>query len=206
MLISQQKTQIALNEEQNRLISEQGTLEAKQANIEDQLDTPLPPDNVDSAVTATALAFEASQIEATQQAIVAQQKQLEMTQTAVAQTQIPSFECSPDDYTPSFGGGNPPIGKSICIPAGTIGWISSDAAHINIPGIYDNTLGSGFTFVIFGPAKFTVTLVNAQNIRLDVRVSTDTSLVGNFDGKTINLVYQDGKVCEYSAYTGLACP
>jgi len=84
--IAKQDVQIALNAEQNRLLSEQATVVAQQASIDEQLRTPLPTNNADFAPTATALALQSSQIEATRQAIEDRQKQIEATQTAIAQS------------------------------------------------------------------------------------------------------------------------
>lgn len=83
--IAKQDIQIALNAEQNRLLSDRATIEAEKAVIEDQLRTPFSVNNADFAPTATALAIQSIQIEATRQAIEYEQRQIETSQTAIAQ-------------------------------------------------------------------------------------------------------------------------
>lgn len=112
--------------------------------------------------------------------------------------------CLSTEYIPPIDGIHPPIGSAICIPSGTIAWISSDPAQINISDIYNKKFTVGFTFILFGPVRFTISDVNSIHVRLDSR--TDDSLVGNFDGKSINLVYRNGKVCDYVTYNGSTCP
>lgn len=104
--IAKQDVQITLNAEQNRLLSEQATVVARQASIDEQLRTPLPTNNADFAPTATALAIQSIQIEATRQAIEDKQKQIEATQTSVAQplpapTPMPSDSISPPSVAES---------------------------------------------------------------------------------------------------------
>lgn len=93
--IAKQDIQIALNAEQNRLLSGEATAAAKKASIEDQLRTPRPTDRADFAPTATALAFQSAQVEATRQAIEVRQKQIEATQTAIARPPAPANAVSP---------------------------------------------------------------------------------------------------------------
>ena len=85
--IAKQDVQITLSAEENQLLFELGTVMAKEASIDEQLRTPLPTDNADFAPTATALAIQSIQIEATRQAIENKQLQIEATQTSVAQPQ-----------------------------------------------------------------------------------------------------------------------
>lgn len=101
--IANQREQIDLNAEQNRLLYERATLDAEKADIESQLQTPFPSNDGDFAITATALSIQASQVEATQQAIEARQQQIRATQTALAhspttvpQTNVRS-ECIPPE-------------------------------------------------------------------------------------------------------------
>jgi len=122
--------------------------------------------------------------------------------TANQQTEEP--ECSTTDFIVPLGGINPPVGSVICVPSGVISWISSDPARFTIPEIYEAKLTEGFTFTLFGPVKFVLSDVVGANARLDSR--TNTSLLGNFDNKPRNLVYINGKVCEYVEYTGSGCP
>jgi hypothetical protein len=126
------------------------------------------------------------------------------TQTATEQPQVVA-DCLPTDYIPSMTGYHPPIDTLICIPSGVITWISSDAAQFSIPSIgYNKTFSVGYTFVLFGPVKFTISSVQSKFVWMDSR--TDTSLVNNLGEKTLNLIYQDGKVCDLALYTGAACP
>lgn len=197
--IAKQDVQIALNAEQNRLLALQATVAAEKSSIEEQLRTTPPTGGVGFGPTATALAIQSSQIEATRQAIEIKQRQIEATQTAVV------AECLSTDYTPPLTGVHPPIGTQVCIPSGDIAWISSDPAQFSIPSInYNKTFNVGFTFMLFGPVKFKVSGVQSKSVWMDTR--ENTSLMGNFDGKTLNLIYQNGKVCDFALYTGTACP
>lgn len=83
--IANQELQIALNTEQNQLLSLQVTLNAQQDFIEDQLLTPISTENTDFALTATSFAAQSNQIETTRQAIDVQQEQIQATQTVLAQ-------------------------------------------------------------------------------------------------------------------------
>lgn len=116
------------------------------------------------------------------------------------------FGCESDDIVPELGGSNPPIGTTICIPSWAFGWISTDKANFEIPDVYFNEFPVGFTISLFGPVRFVLSEVESENVRLDVRDLADTSLLGNSDNKSINLVYKDGKVCSFSDYTGFECP
>lgn len=197
--IAKQDVQIALNAEQNRLLALQVTVAAEQSSIEEQLRTPRPTDEANFAPTATALAIQSSQIEATRQAIEIKQRQIEATQTAVV------AECLPTDYIPPLTGVHPPVDTQICIPTGNIAWISGDPAQFSIPSInYNKTFNAGFTFMLFGPVKFKMSGVQSRVVWMDTR--ENTSLMGNLDGKTLNLIYQNGKVCDFALYTGTACP
>lgn len=102
--IAKQDIQIALNAEQNRLLSGEATAAAKKANIEDQLRTPRPTDRADFAPTATALAIQSTQVEATRQAIEIRQKQIEATQTAIAQPPAPAVAIRASDVIPQIKG------------------------------------------------------------------------------------------------------
>ncbi len=102
--ISQQQTQIALNAEQNQLQSQQLTLVAQQYNFDGQILTPLPSDNGDFPLTATAFFVQSSQIEATSQAIMARQKSIEATQTAIASQPTPSTVIRAEDVIPKIKG------------------------------------------------------------------------------------------------------
>jgi len=88
--ISLQQTEIALANEQNQLLSHQLTLVPQQSNIEEQLLTPIPSGNEDFSLTATAFFIQATQIEATSQAIATRQKGIEATQTAITKYQTPT--------------------------------------------------------------------------------------------------------------------
>lgn len=202
--IALQGIQIDLMDKQNQLVSERATSDAQKAIVENQLLTPVPANNPEVALTATALALQAIQISATSQAIVEKQQQIEATQTAIL-ISMSDFECSENDYVPNLGAIKPPTDTEICIPDGTVGWISSDPARFTIPGVYNEPPTTGFTFALFGPAKFTISgIQNNNNVRLDLRA--DSSLVGNYDGKLLNLIYKDGQVCEHEAFTGSRCP
>lgn len=120
------------------------------------------------------------------------------------QQQSELSDCLSEEYIPAPGGVSPPVNSVICIPSGYIAWISSDPAYFEIPEIYSNTFTVGYAFVLFGPVKFSVSGVESSNIRLDLR--TDISLLGNYDGKSINMVFQDGLVCDHAVYTGTKCP
>jgi hypothetical protein len=113
-------------------------------------------------------------------------------------------DCLPTDFIPAAGGSHPPIDTVICIPTGAVAWISSDAATISILESYNKPFYTGFTFTLFGPVKFMISGVESDKVRLDVR--GDASLLGTFDGKLTNLVYINNKVCDYSDFTGSACP
>ncbi len=193
-----QKTQIALSAEHNRILVEQGTVTARQAQAQQQL-LVTPAVNDGFAPTATALARANISAQATQQALEVQRQRIEATQTAVV------AGCLSTDYTPPLTGVHPPIDTQICVPPGNIAWISSDPAQISIPSInYNKTFNVGFTFMLFGPVKFRVSGVQSRYIWMDTRVNT--SLMGNFDGKSLNLIYQNGRVCDFAQYTGTACP
>ena len=83
--LAKQDEQIGLLAQQNHLQSVRATNDAMNANIEAQLRTPMPSNRTDFAPTATALAFQSIQVEATRQAIEVKQKQIEASQTAIAQ-------------------------------------------------------------------------------------------------------------------------
>jgi hypothetical protein len=103
--IAKQDVQIALNAEQNRLLAAQVTIAAQQASIEEQLRTPQPKNDADFAPTATALAVQSTQLEATSRAIEDKQKQIEATQTAIAQPpQTPVVMVSADDVISKIRG------------------------------------------------------------------------------------------------------
>lgn len=122
----------------------------------------------------------------------------------VEQTQTPS-DCLPTEYVTPVTGVHPPIDTVICVPSGFMTWISSDPAQFSISSInYNMTFSTGYTFFLFGPVKFTVSSVQENNIWMDTR--PNTSLFGNLDEKLLNLVYQDGKVCDYALYAGVSCP
>jgi hypothetical protein len=125
-------------------------------------------------------------------------------QTMVTQTPIAS-DCLSTDYIPEITGFHPPIDTLICIPSGIFVYISSDPARISIPSInYDNTFTAGYTFKFFGPVKFIISGVSTKYIWMEARY--DTNLLTKLDEKALNLVYQNGKVCDLSLYTGSACP
>ena len=107
--IAKQDIQIALNAEQNRLLSGEATAAAKKASIEDQLRTPPPTDRADFAPTATALAIQSIQIAATRQAIEIRQKQIEATQTAIARPSTVAVRAS--DVIPQIKGEDGEIEK-----------------------------------------------------------------------------------------------
>ena len=77
--IAKQDVQIALIAEQNRLLSEQATVAAQRISINEQLCTPFPTNDANFAPTATALAIQSIQIEATAEAIEAKQTQIAAT-------------------------------------------------------------------------------------------------------------------------------
>ena len=95
--IAQQQTQIALAGEQNKLQSQQLTLVAQQINMEGQLLTPAASENSNFSLTTTAFFFQATQIEATSQAIATRQRDIETTQTALAVQPTPSIVIRADD-------------------------------------------------------------------------------------------------------------
>jgi len=103
--IAKQDVQIDLNAEQNRLMSEQATVAVQKASIEDQLRTPLPTNSADFAPTATALAIQSIQIEATRQAIEDKQGQIGATQTAIAQPPEVAQPQTPTASTSAQGSG-----------------------------------------------------------------------------------------------------
>ncbi len=78
-----QKTQIALSAEHNRILAEQGTVTARQAQAQQQL-LVTPAVNDGFAPTATALASANISAQATQQALEVQRQRIEATQTAIA--------------------------------------------------------------------------------------------------------------------------
>ncbi len=82
--LSQQQTQIYLANAQNQLLSLQLTLAVEQSHIEAQLLTQFPAGNAGPSSTAIAAIVQATQIEATRQAVVAQQQSIAATQTAFA--------------------------------------------------------------------------------------------------------------------------
>lgn len=127
------------------------------------------------------------------------------TQSAsVEQTQIPS-DCLSTEYVTPITGAHPPIDTIICVPSGAYTWISSDPAQFNIPSInYNQTFNVGYTFFLFGPVKFTVSSVQSKYIWIDTR--NNVSMFGQLDEKALNLIYQDGKVCDLTSYAGTACP
>jgi len=104
--IAQQQTQIALAAEQNQLQAQQLTLVAEQSSIEGQLLTPMPSNNDNFLLTATAFSVQATQIEATSQAIVSRQKSIEATQTAIFVQSTPSVVIRADDVIPQIKGVN----------------------------------------------------------------------------------------------------
>lgn len=79
-----QATQIALLAEQNQLQILQSTSLPEQSKFEDQLLTPMPADNGNFSLTATALLDQASQIEATNEAVATRLAVIQVTQTALA--------------------------------------------------------------------------------------------------------------------------
>lgn len=185
------------------LLASEQTAAAEEATIESQQQTPISPDEPNSTATIETLATQSAAVQATNQAIQNEQQRLVATLTAIAEP-IQTFACSSEDYIPEPGGGTPPIDRQVCISEGRIAWISSDPAYFEIPGTYSESIGEGFTFALFGPVKFTISGVPQQNVRLDVRL--DESLVGNYDGKSHNLIYQNGKVCAHTEFTGSFCP
>lgn len=103
--IANQRIQIELNAEQNRLLSERATVDAQEANIEGKLRTPFPSSDGDFALTATAIFVQSSQFEATRQAIEIRQRQIEATQTAIAQpTSVREIIVRASDITPLIKG------------------------------------------------------------------------------------------------------
>jgi hypothetical protein len=126
------------------------------------------------------------------------------TQIIINQTPIAS-DCLSTDYIPEITGFHPPIDTLICVPSGVFVYISSDPARISIPSInYDNSFTTGYTFKFFGPVKFIISGVSTKYIWMEARY--DTNLLTKLDEKALNLVYQNGKVCDLSLYTGSACP
>lgn len=98
--LAYQETQIALANQQNQLQAQQLTLVAQQG----QLLTPLPSDKSNFSLTATAYFVQATQIEATSQAIAIRQKDIEATQTAFAIQATPLVVIRADDVTPQIKG------------------------------------------------------------------------------------------------------
>lgn len=112
-------------------------------------------------------------------------------------------ECKPDEHIVSDGQSDPLIGSEMCVPSGSVAWISSDPALVVIPGVYERSHPMGFTFSLFGPVRFTIYGVDSDDVHL-VR-SSESNLVGNTDGKSLNLVYIDGKVCAIEDYQNYSC-
>lgn len=103
--IANQRIQIDLNAEQNRLLSERATVDAQEANIEGQLRTPFPSSDGNFSLTATALFVQSNQFEATRQAIEIRQRQIEATQTAIAQpTPVREVVVRASEITPLIKG------------------------------------------------------------------------------------------------------
>lgn len=196
------QTQVALDAEQVELARADNSAFATANAISAQQLIPAPADGTDYSPTATALAIQSTAIASTRTYIDEQKQQIDATQTAVVESR-PTFTCTTEDYVPPPNASIVPIGSEICIPRGAIAWISSDPAAISIPGVYEEIYGQGFTFALFGPVKFTVSDVDPSKIRLDMR--SETSLVGNYDGKSLNLVYHDGKVCEHANFDSSSC-
>jgi len=122
----------------------------------------------------------------------------------IEQTAIPS-DCFSTEYVAPITGVHPPIDTVICVPSGAYTWISSDPAQFSIPSIsYNQTFNVGYTFFLFGPVKFTVSGVQSKYIWMDTR--NDVSMFGHLDEKSLNLIYQDSKVCDLALYAGTACP
>lgn len=122
----------------------------------------------------------------------------------IEQTSIPA-DCLSAEFVAPIGGDHPPIDTLICVPSGSYVWISSDPAQFSISSIgYNQTFNVGYTFFLFGPVKFTVSGVQSKYIWMDTR--KDVSLFGHLDEKSLNLIYQDGKVCDLALYAGTACP
>jgi hypothetical protein len=105
--LAYQQTQIALADQQNQLQSQQLTLAAQQG----QILTPNPSDNGNFPLTATAFFVQATQIEATSQAIAARQKSIEATQTAIASQPTPSTVIRAEDIIPKIKGEDGSIQK-----------------------------------------------------------------------------------------------
>jgi len=84
--IALQKTQIALSTDHNRILAEQGTVTAKQAQAQQQLYV-TPAVNDGFSPTATTLAKANANAQATQQALEIQRQRIEATQTAIARPQ-----------------------------------------------------------------------------------------------------------------------
>ena len=196
------QTRLALDAEEVELARADNNAVATRNEGASQLLTSVPTDGSDYSLTATALAIQATAIASTRTYIDERMHQIDATQTAVAESQ-PVFACTAEDYVPPFNASSAPIGSEICIPRGAVAWISSDPAAISIPGLYEEVYGQGFTFALFGPVKFTISGVASDKIRLDVR--SEAGLVGNYDGKSLNLVYRDGKICEHSNFDGSSC-
>ncbi len=79
---AKQDIQISLSFEQNLLAAQRATVEVDRALLPTP---PLPADNSDYAPTATYIAIQSGQIEATSQAIQTRQHEIEATQTSIAQ-------------------------------------------------------------------------------------------------------------------------
>ncbi len=98
--LAYQETQIALANQQYQLQAQQLTLAAQQG----QLFTPISSDNGNFSITSTAYFAQATQIEATSQAIATKQKGIEATQTAVAIQSTPSVVIRADDVISQING------------------------------------------------------------------------------------------------------
>jgi hypothetical protein len=128
----------------------------------------------------------------------------ETQSVVIEQTSIPA-DCLSTEFVAPIMGDHPPIDTVICVPSGSYTWISSDPAQFSISSIgYNQTFNVGYTFFLFGPVKFTVSGVQSKYIWMDTR--NDVSLFGHLDEKSLNLIYQDGKVCDLALYAGTACP